>query len=143
MKKLIKDEKPDSLILLGDIKSSIQSITKSEWNDIPYFFEEIDDSLDVILIPGNHDANIQRLIPDNVIVSSSKGLIIDNVLLTHGHAMPSENFSNVKIQEGDLGDEKTRDRPTARARAGAPAADRAREARECAHRMQLLHLFFS
>ena len=95
VKKLIKDEKPDSLILLGDIKSSIQNIKKSEWNDIPYFFEEIDDSLDVILIPGNHDANIQRLIPDNVTLSSSKGLIIDNVLLTHGHAMPSENFSNV------------------------------------------------
>ena len=93
--KIIKKENPDTLILLGDIKSSIQSITKSEWEDIPYFFEEIKNSLEVILIPGNHDANIGRLIPNYVTMISSKGMIIDDVLLTHGHTMPSENYSNV------------------------------------------------
>ena len=93
--KIIKKENPDTLILLGDIKSSIQSITKSEWEDIPYFFEEIKNSLEVILIPGNHDANIDRLIPNYVTLISSKGMIIDEVLLTHGHTMPSENYSNV------------------------------------------------
>ena len=94
VKKIIKKENPDTLILLGDVKSSIQNITKSEWNDVPYFFEELN-SLDVILIPGNHDANITRLIPDNVTLISSKGMIIDDVLLTHGHTMPSKNYSNV------------------------------------------------
>jgi len=93
--KIIKKENPDTLILLGDIKSSIQSITKSEWRDVPYFFEEIKNSLEVILIPGNHDANIDRLIPNYVTLISSKGMIIDDVLLTHGHTMPSENYSNV------------------------------------------------
>ena len=95
IKKIVKNENPDSLILLGDIKSSIQNITKSEWDDIPYFFEEIKNSLEVILIPGNHDANIDRLIPDYVTVSSTKGMIIDDVLLTHGHTSPSKNYSNV------------------------------------------------
>ena len=95
IKKIIGNENPDSLILLGDIKSSIQNITSSEWDDVPYFFEEIKNSLDIILIPGNHDANIERLIPDYVTVSSSKGMIIDDVLLTHGHTMPSENYSSV------------------------------------------------
>jgi putative SbcD/Mre11-related phosphoesterase len=95
VEKIIGNENPDSLILLGDIKSSIQNITRSEWDDVPYFFEEIKNSLDIILIPGNHDANIERLIPDYVTVSSSKGMIIDDVLLTHGHTMPSENYSSV------------------------------------------------
>ncbi len=94
VKKIIKKENPDTLILLGDIKSSIQNITKSEWNDVPYFFEELK-SIEIILIPGNHDANITRLIPDNVTLISSKGMIIDDVLLTHGHTMPSKNYSNV------------------------------------------------
>jgi len=94
VKKIIKRENPDALILLGDIKSSIQNITKSEWNDVPYFFEELN-SLEIILIPGNHDANITRLIPNNVTLISSKGMIIDDVLLTHGHTMPSKNYSNV------------------------------------------------
>ena len=93
--KIIKKENPDTLILLGDIKSSIQTITKSEWKDVPYFFEEISKSLEVILIPGNHDANIDRLIPNDVTMISAKGMIIDDVLLTHGHTMPSENYSNV------------------------------------------------
>ena len=93
--KIIKKENPDTLILLGDIKSSIQTITKSEWRDIPYFFEEIKNSLDVILIPGNHDGNIDKLIPNDVTLISSKGMIIEDVLLTHGHTMPSENYSNV------------------------------------------------
>ena len=95
VKKIIEKENPNSLILLGDIKSSIQNITKSEWNDVPYFFEEIKNSLDVIVIPGNHDANIERLIPDYVTLSSSKGMIIDDILLTHGHTMPSKNYSKV------------------------------------------------
>ena len=95
VKKIIKKENPDTLILLGDVKSSIQNITKSEWNDVPYFFEELKNSLEIILIPGNHDANITKLIPNDVTLISSKGMIIDDVLLTHGHTMPSENYSNV------------------------------------------------
>ena len=94
--KIIKKENPDTLILLGDVKSSIQSITNSEWKDVPYFFEEIKNSLEVILIPGNHDSNIDKLIPSDVTVISSKGMIIDDVLLTHGHTMPSKNYSSVK-----------------------------------------------
>ena len=93
--KIIKKENPDRLILLGDVKSSIQSITNSEWKDVPYFFEEIKSSLEVILIPGNHDSNIDRLIPNDITVISSKGMILDDVLLTHGHTMPSKNYSNV------------------------------------------------
>ena len=93
--KIIKKENPDTMILLGDVKSSIQNITKSEWNDVPYFFEELKNSLEIILIPGNHDANITKLIPNDITLISSKGMIIDDVLLTHGHTMPSENYSNV------------------------------------------------
>ncbi len=92
---IIDTEKPDSLILLGDIKSSIKNISKSEWNEIPMFFEKIREKCDIILIPGNHDANIQRLIPDNISMISSTGMVEENVLLTHGHTMPSENFSHV------------------------------------------------
>ena len=93
--KIIKKENPETLILLGDVKSSIQSITDLEWKDIPYFFEEIKNSLEVILVPGNHDSHIDRLIPNDVTVISSKGIILDDVLLTHGHTMPSKNYSSV------------------------------------------------
>jgi metallophosphoesterase superfamily enzyme len=83
-------------VLLGDVKSSIKNISKIEWNNVPLFFEKINAKCNVILIPGNHDANIQRLVPEDVSLISSSGMVEDNILFTHGHTIPSENFAHVK-----------------------------------------------
>jgi len=100
---IIDSEKPDSVILLGDIKSSVKNISKNEWDEVPLFFKKIREKCDVILIPGNHDANIQRLVPDNITMISSTGMVEENILFTHGHTLPSENFSHVdKIIMGHL-----------------------------------------
>ncbi|MGY5149728.1 MAG: metallophosphoesterase [Candidatus Nitrosopumilus sp. bin_68KS] len=103
LSEIIDSENPDSVILLGDIKSSIKNISRNEWDEVPLFFEEIRKKCDVVLIPGNHDANIQKLVPDNISIISSTGMIEENVLLTHGHTMPSENFSHIdKIIMGHI-----------------------------------------
>lgn len=102
LESIIESEKPDSLVLLGDVKSSIESISKIEWSMVPLFFE-IGKKIDTIVIPGNHDGNIQKLVPDWVTISSSSGIVIGDTLLTHGHAMPSENLSQInKIVMGHL-----------------------------------------
>lgn len=92
---LLESEKPDELILLGDIKSGIERISKDEWNDVPEFLKKLQERTDVFIVPGNHDANIHRLVPDGINLVSSAGIVIENVLLTHGHTMPSENFAHV------------------------------------------------
>jgi len=100
---IIDKEKPDSVILLGDVKSSIKSISRNEWDEVPMFFKKISEKCDVTLVPGNHDANIQKLVPDNISMISSTGMVDENILLTHGHTMPSENFSHVdKIIMGHI-----------------------------------------
>lgn len=100
---IIDSEKPDSLILLGDVKSSVKVISRNEWEDVPLFFDKIKEKCDVVLIPGNHDANIQRLVPEDITMASSTGMVEENTLLTHGHTMPSENFSHVdKIIMGHI-----------------------------------------
>jgi len=99
---LIKAEKPDNLILLGDIKSGIDSISKIEWQMVPMFFE-IGKKINTIVIPGNHDGNLSHLVPDYITMTGPSGLVIGDTLLTHGHVMPSENFSHVdKIVMGHL-----------------------------------------
>jgi len=99
---LIESEKPDSLILLGDVKSGIESISKIEWQTVPMFFE-IGKKINTIVIPGNHDGNLSRLVPDYVTMTGPSGLIIGDILLTHGHVMPSENFSQInRIVMGHL-----------------------------------------
>ena len=95
LSEIIDTENPDAVILLGDVKSSIKSISSNEWDEVPKFFEKIREKCDVILVPGNHDANIQKLVPDNISMISSTGMVEENILLTHGHTMPSENFSHV------------------------------------------------
>ena len=95
VEKILVKTKPDSLILLGDIKSGIKSITKTEWNDVPVFLEKIKKQISVTIIPGNHDANIEKLIPEGISLATSKGIIIEDALLTHGHTIPTENFSSV------------------------------------------------
>lgn len=100
---MIDSEKPDDLILLGDVKSGINRISKNEWNDVPHILQELQKKTEVIVIPGNHDANIQRLVPEGVTLVSSIGMILENVLLTHGHTIPPENFSYIdKIVMGHV-----------------------------------------
>ncbi len=96
LSEIIDKENPDTVILLGDIKSSVKSISRVEWSEVPLFFEKIKEKSEVILIPGNHDANIQRLVPEGITMISSTGMVEENVLFTHGHTMPSENFSHVE-----------------------------------------------
>ena len=86
---LVQVHKADTLVLLGDIKSGIDSISKIEWSAVPLFFEMGKD-IKTIVVPGNHDGNLQKLLPDYVTLTSSAGLVVGDVLLTHGHVMPSE-----------------------------------------------------
>lgn len=94
LQELIKLESPDSLILLGDIKAGTSSISKIEWNAVPSFFE-IGKMIKTLVIPGNHDGNLQKMIPDWITMSSSTGMVLDDTLLTHGHVLPSENLAHV------------------------------------------------
>ncbi|RNJ77172.1 MAG: metallophosphoesterase [Nitrosopumilus sp. H13] len=92
---LIDSQEPDSVVLLGDVKSSVRGISKSEWDEVPAFFERICRKCDVVLVPGNHDSNIERLVPDAVTMTGPSGMIEEDTLFTHGHAMPSDNFGHV------------------------------------------------
>ncbi len=92
---LIQSERPENVILLGDIKSGTGKITGREWDDVPLFFKLIQKQCDIILIPGNHDAHIRELVPKGISMIGSAGMIDGNVLFTHGHTMPPQSFAHV------------------------------------------------
>jgi putative SbcD/Mre11-related phosphoesterase len=92
---LIDSNKVDDLVLLGDIKSGINRISKNEWDEVPKFLQELKKKTDIIIVPGNHDANMQHLVPDGITMISAIGVVLENALLTHGHTIPSENFAYV------------------------------------------------
>ena len=94
---LIKFHQVDGVVLLGDLKNTIGSISKQEWNWIPQFFKSLSDNVDVYLVPGNHDGSIGFLTPHKVNMVSTKGMVLDeDTLLIHGHTMPSHIRSSIK-----------------------------------------------
>jgi len=59
---------------------------------VPVFLEKIKKQISVTIIPGNHDANIEKLIPEGISLATSKGIIIEDALLTHGHTNANRKF---------------------------------------------------
>ncbi|HEY8139472.1 MAG TPA: metallophosphoesterase [Nitrososphaera sp.] len=100
---LIDSNKADCVVLLGDVKHAVGTIGRQEWDEIPAFLNHLASRSEVYLVPGNHDGNIGRLIPPSVNVIGSKGMVIDDTLLVHGHSMPSDVRSHIsRIVMGHL-----------------------------------------
>lgn len=93
---LIKIHKADSVVILGDLKNTIGSISKEEWRKIPQFFKLISEFVDVYMVPGNHDSNIRLLAPNNINMISTSGLVLDDTLFIHGHSMPFSGGNALK-----------------------------------------------
>ena len=87
----------NGIVILGDLKSTITHISKNEWDTIPSFLKQLSiDMEEVFLIPGNHDANINLLVPESIIVCNTSGLIMEDTLLIHGHTIPEKTKFNIK-----------------------------------------------
>jgi len=90
MTRLIESCKPASLIFLGDVKHTVTGVEMEEWRDVPDFFETLGKKVpDIQVIPGNHDGNLEPLLPEFVKILPSTGIVLWDVGLFHGHAWPA------------------------------------------------------
>jgi putative SbcD/Mre11-related phosphoesterase len=86
---LIDKTTPDTIIIMGDIKHTVAKAEPSEWQDIPKFFETLKGKIeDIRIIRGNHDGNIQPLLPPAIQVHPSTGMMLNAIGLFHGHTWP-------------------------------------------------------
>ncbi len=87
---IINKYKPHQLVILGDVKYSVISSEIGEWHDIPDFFAKLQrDVGDIAVIRGNHDANIEPLLPENVQLLPATGAVFGGIGVFHGHKWPS------------------------------------------------------
>jgi len=86
--RIIDAADPDMLILLGDIKHSIPSLTRQEFNELPWILDAIRSRIPLKVFPGNHDIGIERYLvgPE---IQPKDGAVIDGVGYLHGHMYPS------------------------------------------------------
>lgn len=89
---LVREHKPERLLLLGDIKHGVPITSFQEKREIPRFFTTLQEEVEKIdLIRGNHDGNIQNLVPEDIEIHPSKGIVFGEkfkVAALHGHAWP-------------------------------------------------------
>jgi hypothetical protein len=87
---LLSAYKPKKLLILGDVKHTVATAEISEWQDIPDFFNELKRWIeDIIIIRGNHDGNLEPLLPENISILPATGATIGEVGFFHGHRWPS------------------------------------------------------
>jgi uncharacterized protein len=82
---------PDNLLILGDVKYTVVHSEFGEWHDIPEFFNQIKLHVaNISIVRGNHDANLEHLLPQNAVtMHPASGITEDEVGLFHGHKWPS------------------------------------------------------
>jgi putative SbcD/Mre11-related phosphoesterase len=89
--------KPDTLLILGDVKYTVVTTEPGEWHDIPDFFNNLKNYVrDIAIVRGNHDANLEPLLPEKTSFLPAAGTIIDDVGLFHGHKWPSPTLLKCK-----------------------------------------------
>jgi putative SbcD/Mre11-related phosphoesterase len=90
---LINMTKPDTLIILGDVKHTIAKAESGEWQDIPEFFKTIKTKIkDIQIIRGNHDGNLEPLLPPTIQLHPSIGIPLNAIGLFHGHTWPGKKL---------------------------------------------------
>jgi hypothetical protein len=94
---VISKYKPDTLLILGDVKYTVVAAKPGEWHDIPEFFSELKNHVrNIGIVRGNHDANLEPLLPENIKLLPATGTIVGDVGLFHGHKWPSPTLLNCK-----------------------------------------------
>lgn len=96
--KLIREENPDRLIFLGDVKHNVPITSWQEWRDLPSFFSELSAHTQIEILPGNHDGDIKGLVPPEIIIHDARGITLgdDEIGLMHGHTWPNPDLLRTK-----------------------------------------------
>ncbi len=109
---ILDSASPDYIVIIGDLKNSVDRISKQEYREIPRFIEALlDRDMEIHFFPGNHDGLLDRLIPrrkkgdrspeDRVHLGGPRGGSIEGVGFFHGHTWPdSEVISQGTIVAG-------------------------------------------
>ncbi len=87
---LVSEYKPDVLLINGDVKYTVVVSEPGEWRDIPDFFSEVQKHVaEIGIVRGNHDANLEPMLPETVTMHPATGVVVGDVGLFHGHKWPS------------------------------------------------------
>lgn len=91
IKKISSSLKIRNLLILGDLKHVIPKSTIMEKKEITRFAESLS-SLDISLVPGNHDGNIKKMLDNSIRILPSHGIVLRATGFAHGHRWPHRDL---------------------------------------------------
>jgi hypothetical protein len=80
------------LVLLGDVKHKVPGSTFQEMREMPEFLSELCKRVEVDIVPGNHDSDLKKFVPEGVTLQPSNGFRRDDYFFVHGHSWPDSGF---------------------------------------------------
>jgi len=90
---LISTYKPERLLILGDVKHTVATAEMGEWHDVPDFFNKLKEQVqETLIIRGNHDGNLEPLLPGNMKILPATGVTMGEIGFFHGHRWPSPSL---------------------------------------------------
>jgi uncharacterized protein len=94
---VLSEYKPDKLLILGDVKHTIATAEMGEWHDIPDLFNELKKKTrEILVIRGNHDGNLEPLLPDGIELLPATGFAVGETGFFHGHQWPTPSILQCK-----------------------------------------------
>lgn len=90
IKKACLETGAEKLVIVGDVKHKVPGISLKEFKEIPKFFNFLKKFVEIIVVKGNHDAEIEKIL--DVKIFGSRGLKIGKLGFFHGHAKPSKEL---------------------------------------------------
>jgi len=90
--KLKENFNVENIIIVGDLKHNVPKISILELKEIPWFTENLSKVFKkIFIIKGNHDGDIEKIIPKKENIIICKELKIGNIVFTHGNRKPKYN----------------------------------------------------
>ncbi|MFW9908437.1 MAG: metallophosphoesterase [Candidatus Thorarchaeota archaeon] len=89
------------LYVMGDVKHTIMTDIPYNWDILPEFMSDLSNVVRTVVIPGNHDGDIEALLPRNVELADVRGVLVGKgekkVSLIHGHAWPAPDLLDASL----------------------------------------------
>ena len=101
IRNLVDSHEPSTMYIVGDVKHSILPDVNYNWEVIPQFIESLLELARVVIVPGNHDGDLQAFLPRSAMMSDSNGITVresEGALgLVHGHAWASSEVLDADV----------------------------------------------
>ena len=102
IEKLVRETGAKKIVFVGDFKDKVTGISWQEHREIPEFLRHFQKKLKVAIVKGNHDGNLELIVPDGIRVYGSNGFRDGKTGFAHGHAWLSKDI--LKAERVVLGD---------------------------------------